>query len=66
MNRKQVFWFVIAVVLLGVAFYLWGSNSTPRGQPALVSLKRTNAMEFEQSFNSASASTRIVLLVSPT
>jgi hypothetical protein len=66
MNRKRALWLIIAVLLLAVAFYLWGSSHTPAGQPALVSLNPTNVAEFQRSFNAAAASTRIVLLVSPT
>ena len=66
MARKRALWLVFAVVILAVAFYLWGSSSTPPGQPPLVSLNEGNISEFQQSFNAAVSDTRIVLLLSPT
>jgi hypothetical protein len=49
-----------------IGFYLWGSSSTPPGQPPLVSLNEANVSHFQQSFNAAISNTRIVLLLSPT
>jgi hypothetical protein len=66
MTRKRALWLVFAVVILAIAFYLWGSSSTPPGQPPLVSLDEGNISEFQQSFNAAVSDTRIVLLLSPT
>lgn len=66
MTRKRALWLVFAVVILAVAFYLWGSSSTPPGQPPLVSVNEGNISEFQQSFNAAVSDTRIVLLLSPT
>jgi hypothetical protein len=66
MTRKRAFWLVFAVMILVVAFYLWGSSSTPPGQPPLVSLNERNISEFQQSFNATVSDTRIVLLLSPT
>jgi len=66
MTRKRGLWLVFAVVTLAVTFYLWGSSSTPLGQPPLVSLNEGNITEFQQSFNAAASDTRIVLLLSPT
>jgi hypothetical protein len=66
MTRKRAFWLVFAVMILVVAFYLWGSSSTPLGQPPLVSLNEGNISEFQQSFNATVSDTRIVLLLSPT
>lgn len=64
--RKSALWSIVAIVLLAVAFYLWGSNHTPAGQPPLVLLNQANVADFQQSFNAAAANTRIVLLLSPT
>jgi hypothetical protein len=66
MTRKRAFWLVFALMILVVAFYLWGSSSTPPGQPPLVSLNERNISEFQQSFNATVSDTRIVLLLSPT
>ena len=66
MTRKRALWSVFAIAILAVGFYLWGSSSTPTGQPPLVSLNEANVSEFQQSFNAAVSNTRIVLLLSPT
>jgi hypothetical protein len=66
MARKRALWLVFAIAILAVGFYLWGSSSTPPGQPPLVSLNEANVSQFQQSFNAAFSNTRIVLLLSPT
>lgn len=66
MTRKRALWLIVAIALLTVAFYLWGSSHTPPGQPPLVSLNHTNVVDFQQSFNAAPGDMRIVLLLSPT
>ena len=66
MTRNGAFWLVFAIAILAVGFYLWGSGSTPPGQPPLVSLNEANVSQFRQSFNAAPSNTRIVLLLSPT
>ncbi len=66
MTRKRALWLILALAILAIGFYLWGSSSTPPGQPPLVSLNEANLPWFQQSFNAAVSKTRIVLLLSPT
>jgi hypothetical protein len=66
MTRKRALWLIVAIAILAVGFYLWGSSSTPPGQPPLVSLNEANVSHFQQTFNAARSSTRVVLLLSPT
>ena len=66
MGQKRALWLVFAIAILAIGFYLWGSSSTPTGQPPLVSLNDANVSQFQQSFNAAASQTRIVLLLSPT
>jgi hypothetical protein len=66
MTRNRALWLVFAIMILAVGFYLWGSSSTPPGQPPLISLNEGNVGQFQQSFNAAISNTRIVLLLSPT
>jgi hypothetical protein len=66
MTGKRALWLVAAMVVLAVAFYLWGSSHTPPGQPPLMSLNEASVLDFQQSFNVANSDTRIVLLLSPT
>jgi hypothetical protein len=66
MTRNRALSLVFAIAILAVGFYLWGSSSTPPGQPPLVSLNEADVSQFQQSFNAAFSNTRIVLLLSPT
>lgn len=66
MTRKRVLWLIVPIALVTIAFYLWGASRTPTGQPPLVLLNDSNADEFQQRFNAATAETRVVLLLSPT
>ena len=66
MTRRRTLWVVVAIVILAVGFYLWGSSTTPPGQPPLVSLNQDNVVQFQQSFDAATSTTRVVLLLSPT
>ena len=66
MIRRRAVWLIFALAILAIGFYLWGSSSTPSGQPPLVSLKEDNVSQFQQTFNAAASTTRIVLLLSPT
>lgn len=66
MTKKRALWLVVAIALVALLLYLWGSSHTPPGQPSLVSLDQANVSQFQQDFNAAAAETRIVLLLSPT
>ncbi len=66
MKRRRAGWLIFAIALLAIGFYLWGSSSTPPGQPPLVALNKANVVQFQQSFNAAISETRVVLLLSPT
>lgn len=66
MTRKRALWLVFTITVFAVGFYLWGSSSTPSGQPPLVSLNEGYVSQFQQNFNAAFSNTRVVLLLSPT
>ena len=66
MKRKGPLWLIVAIAVIALAFYLWGSSHTPPGQPPLVSLDQANVAQFQEGFNAANSETRIVLLLSPT
>ena len=66
MTRRRALGLLFAIGILAVGFYLWGSSSTPAGQPPLVSLREANVSKFQQTFDAAISNTRIVLLLSPT
>ena len=66
MRQNRALWLVFAITILVSGFYLWGSSSTPHGQPPFVSLNEANVSQFQQSFDAASSTMRIVVLLSPT
>ena len=63
---KYVFWLVGIIAALLIVPYLWLSNVTPPGQPALTSLTQNNIDQFKQDFNGAGDEARLLLLLSPT
>ena len=66
MNRKRILWIAAALVILGVAYYLYGGSSTPAGQPPLVSLNSSNISTLKDAFNSSASSVRLLVMLSPT
>jgi hypothetical protein len=66
MAGKRALWVVVAIALLVLGFYLYGSSRTPAGQPPLESLTQSNVADFQQHFDAATPYTRILLLLSPT
>ena len=66
MNRKSIILVAALVIVLGVAYYFYGGNSTPKGQPSLVSLKEENFSSLKDAFNQSAGSARVVLMLSPT
>lgn len=57
---------VLAVLVLGVAWHLWGPTRVPDGQPALVSLVSANFAGFQRDFNENANKVRVVVMLSPT
>jgi len=66
MNRKRIFPVVIAVALLGAAYYFYGGSSTPKGQPRLVSFSSGDLTPLKGAFNGSATSIRVVVMLSPT
>jgi hypothetical protein len=56
---------VVVVLLLG-GLYFTRRSHTPTGQPALVDLRMTSLLTLQTEFNRESASSRVILLLSPT
>lgn len=54
----------LAMLAVGI-WYMWGHH-VPAGQPPLTDLNQNNLSEFHAAFDGASASPRLVLLLSPT
>ena len=66
MNRKRIFSVVIAVALLGAAYYFYGGSSAPKGQPRLVSFSSGDLAPLKGAFNDSATSIRVVVMLSPT
>jgi hypothetical protein len=57
---------VVVVVAGGYAYLRYAPRRTPEGQPPLAVLQEGDLKPFEDAFNAATDSTRIVALLSPT
>ncbi len=63
---KKLFYVVLAAVALGVAYFFYGGSSTPKGQPPLLSFSSGDLTPLKTAFNASAASTRILVMLSPT
>jgi hypothetical protein len=67
MKTKRIIIVIVSVVLvLLLAWYLWGPASVPPGQEPLTVLSEQNIPQFQAAFDSAGDTPRLVLLLSPT
>ena len=66
MTRKHILWIVAAVVVVGVGYYFFGGSATPKGQPPLARVNDHNISELKTAFNNSAASTRLLVMLSPT
>lgn len=57
---------LLAVILAGVAVWLWLPARVPQGQQPLTTLEAPAAPQFAAAFDDAPAGARLVLLLSPT
>jgi len=66
MKKRLIIAAAVAVLLLAVAFVLYGPSRAPAGQPPLTRLSPADFHEFEAAFDADVAAPRLVLLLSPT
>lgn len=66
MKRKTFLWILAAVVVSGAGYYLFGGSATPKGQPPLTRVNSQNISELKAAFNDSAASTRLLVMLSPT
>jgi len=66
MSRKRIFLFAVLLVAFGAVYYFYGGNSTPTGQPPLVSFSSGDLTPLKTAFNGSESSIRIVEMLSPT
>ena len=57
---------LLAVILAGVAAWLWIPPRVPQGQQPLTTLEAPAVPQFAAAFDDAPAGARLVLLLSPT
>jgi hypothetical protein len=65
-TRLSIIGVLVIVGLLALAWYFYGGQKVPAGQPPLISLSSSNFDQLRTAFNAASGEVRIVLLLSPT
>ena len=66
MSRKRILLFAVLLVAFGAVYYFYGGNSTPKGQPPLVSFSSGDLTSLKTAFNGSESSIRIVEMLSPT
>ena len=66
MNRKLILRVVILLAVFGAVYYFYGGHSTPKGQAPLVSFSSDDLAPLKTAFNASGASTRVVVMLSPT
>ena len=57
---------LIAALLIAVAWYQFGGDRTPRGQPQLTNLNLRSLDRLRADFNAAADRPRMIVLLSPT
>ena len=57
---------IVAVLLIGAAWYQFGAHRTAPGQPPLADLKAVSMDRLRADFNAAADQQRMILLLSPT
>lgn len=63
---KRVLFVVLAAGMLGIAYWLYGGGSTPKGQAPLVRFSSGDLTPLKTAFNASASSTRILVMLSPT
>ena len=66
MKGKHIFWIAVVVVVIGAGYYFFGGSATPKGQPPLTRVNSQNISQLKAAFNNSAASTRVLLMLSPT
>lgn len=66
MKRKHFLWVTVGVVVIGAGYYFFGGSATPKGQPPLARVNSQNISELKAAFNDSAASTRLLVMLSPT
>lgn len=66
MKGKYLVWITGAVIVIGFGYYFFGGSTTPKGQPPLTSLNSQNIEGLKAAFNNSTASTRLLVMLSPT
>lgn len=67
-NRRRTLGILalVLVLVLGIAWFLFGPGETPAGQPPLVTLDSASLEALRADFNRGSNQTRMIVLLSPT
>ena len=66
MSRKRIFFALLVVAILAVAYYFYGGHSAPKGQPPLASFSASDLTPLKTAFNNSPSSIRVLVMLSPT
>jgi len=66
MNRKRILLAVLLLVVFAAVYVFYGGNSTPKGQPPLLSFSSGDLTPLKTVFNASPSSIRVVVMLSPT
>jgi hypothetical protein len=66
MSRKRILFVVVIVAVFGLAYYLYGGHTTPKGQPPLASFSSGDLTPLKTAFNNSASSVRVLVMLSPT
>ncbi len=66
MSQKRILLILMLLLVLGVAYYLYGGHSTPKGQPPLMAFSPGDLTPLKSAFNNSPSSIRVVVMLSPT
>lgn len=66
MKGKHFLGIAMAFVVIGAGYYFFGGSRTPKGQPPLTHVNSQNISELKAAFNDSAASTRLLVMLSPT
>ena len=66
MKHKRILLILAVILALGAAYYFYGGQSTPEGQPPLMSFSSDDLTPLKTAFNNSASSIRVLVMLSPT
>ena len=66
MSQKRILLGAALLLVFGAVYYFYGGQSTPKGQPPLLSFSSGDLAPLKTAFNASASSVRVVVMLSPT